>query len=587
MSAQRLPRSEAYDDEPLNIEYPGGYVMGDHRTIRAVVGNDHSEIYPLPDGIVVERDVMIPTTQGPRLAANIFRPSSGGPWPVIMCCTTYGKDLHPLDYTLAGRGPANRSIGLDMGNMRVSEATPFEAADPGYWVPHGFVVVHVDALGSGKSEGEPALGLGDVVVGAFCDAIGWAADQEWSTGKVGLNGVSYLAAVQWRIAARRPRGLAAIVPWEGFTDVLTDVVTHGGIPETAFFPWWMSGEKSASPADDGGPFFVCEKPTVEPGPLATFVGLPLGLTPNRSEFPVGEVDFAAIEAPLLTCGSWSAQGLHSRGAMNGFLRSASRHKHLFTHGRHEWTVSNSSDALDYQRRFYERYLLDRDVVIPAVRLEVRHSLEKFDVRFDDEFPPTTAKVTPWYLDTDNGTLVTSPIAKASSATYASQSASDRLIFRHLFDHDTEISGPMALRCFMSIDAGFDLDLFVGVRKIDKQGSEVKFWNRLSRNDIVTRGWLRASRRPDPLLVRDSIAPSADYELERPVVVGEVIELNVEILPSTTFFEAGSSLVLELRGRDITELPNFQHHRIFNCGKHTLFTGGEFRSRLLLQIVPRN
>ena len=179
--------------------------MTDRTTIKAVVGNDHAEIYALPEDIVVERDVMIPTSQGPRLAANIFTPSAGGPWPVIMCCTTYGKDLHPLDYTLAGRGPANRSIGLDMGDMRVSEATPFEAADPGYWVPHGFVVIHVDALGSGKSEGEAALGLGDAVVNAFCDAIAWAADQEWSNGKVGLNGVSYLAAVQWRIAACRPR----------------------------------------------------------------------------------------------------------------------------------------------------------------------------------------------------------------------------------------------------------------------------------------------------------------------------------------------------------------------------------------------
>jgi predicted acyl esterase len=97
----------------------------DRRTIRAVVGNDHTEIYPLPDDVAVERDVMIPTRQGPRLAANVFRPTEGGPWPVIMCCTAYGKDLHPLEYALTGRGPANRSIGLDMGDMRVSEATPW------------------------------------------------------------------------------------------------------------------------------------------------------------------------------------------------------------------------------------------------------------------------------------------------------------------------------------------------------------------------------------------------------------------------------------------------------------------------------
>ena len=560
--------------------------MSDRTTIRAVVGNDHTEIYGLPADIIVERDVMIPTAQGPRLAANVFRPSAGGPWPVIMCCTTYGKDLHPLDYTLAGRGPANRSIGLDMGNMRVSEATPFEAADPGYWVPQGFAVVHVDALGSGKSEGNAALGLGDEVVGAFCDAIGWAADQEWSNGRVGLNGVSYLAAVQWRIAACRPRGLAAIVPWEGFTDVLTDVVCHGGIPETAFFPWWMSGEKSASPEDDGGPYFSCERPVVEPGPLAAFVGLPLGLTPNRADFPVAEVDFAAIDVPLLTCASWSAQGLHSRGAMNGFIRSASADKYLYTHGRHEWTVSNSIDALEHQRIFYERYLLDRNVDVPRVRLEVRRSPEDHDVRIEESFPPAAAVPTPWYLDAASGSFVEEPPGTTTTVSYESESPDDRLEFRYIFVENTEISGPMALRCFMSTSSGFDIDLFVGIRKYDADNREVEFWNRLSRHDIVTRGWLRASRRPDSAAVAESLVPVADYEREKPVVPGEIIELNVEILPSSTFFEAGSSLVLELRGRDVTELPNFQHHRIFNCGRHRLHAGPDFPSRLLVPLVRR-
>jgi predicted acyl esterase len=311
------------------------------------------------------------------------------------------------------------------------------------------------------------------------------------------------------------------------------------------------------------------------------------LTPNRSEFPVEEVDFGAIDVPLLTCGSWSAQGLHSRGALNGFVRSASQHKHLFTHGRHEWTVSNSIEALDHQRAFYERYLLDRDVTVPGVRLEVRRSLEEYEVRIEDQFPPTAARTTAWYLDAASGSLTPDPIAAVSSVSHESRSADDRLVFRHSFSEDTEISGPMSLRCFMSTDAGFDLDLFVGVRKFDERGSEVRFWNRLSRGDIVTRGWLRASRRPDPASVVDPLVPVADDEHERPVVPGEVVELNVEILPSSTLFEAGSLLVLELRGRDITELPNFQHHRIFNCGRHTLFTGGEFPSRLLVPLIRRS
>jgi predicted acyl esterase len=49
----------------------------------------------------------------------------------------------------------------------------------------------------------------------FFDVVEWSAEQFWSNGKVGLLGISYYAGSQWRVAARKPKGLAAIVPWEG------------------------------------------------------------------------------------------------------------------------------------------------------------------------------------------------------------------------------------------------------------------------------------------------------------------------------------------------------------------------------------
>jgi putative CocE/NonD family hydrolase len=46
--------------------------------------------------------------------------------------------------------------------------------------------------------------------------IEWAASQPWSSGKVGLAGISYYAINQWAVAALAPPHLAAICPWEGF-----------------------------------------------------------------------------------------------------------------------------------------------------------------------------------------------------------------------------------------------------------------------------------------------------------------------------------------------------------------------------------
>jgi putative CocE/NonD family hydrolase len=68
----------------------------------------------------------------------------------------------------------------------------------------------------------------------FFDVIEWAAEQEWSNGKVGLLGISYFALNQWRVAARKPRGLAAMVPWEGMSDYYPEAARHGGILSNGF-----------------------------------------------------------------------------------------------------------------------------------------------------------------------------------------------------------------------------------------------------------------------------------------------------------------------------------------------------------------
>ena len=95
-----------------------------------------------------------------------------------------------------------------------SPHSAWETPDPCFWTSHDYVIVRADERGCGQSPGmldSMSLTTSD----AFVDVIEWAAEQDWSNGKVGLLGISYYAGSQWRVAARRPKGLAAIVPWEG------------------------------------------------------------------------------------------------------------------------------------------------------------------------------------------------------------------------------------------------------------------------------------------------------------------------------------------------------------------------------------
>jgi putative CocE/NonD family hydrolase len=120
----------------------------------------------------------------------------------MMCfAANAGGSFHPKSFS-------------EVNPQHKSEHSAWETPDPLFWTSHGYVVLRVDERGSGQSPGM-LDSMSRSTSDAFFDVIEWAAEQPWSNGKVGLLGISYYAGSQWRVAARRPKGLAAIVPWEG------------------------------------------------------------------------------------------------------------------------------------------------------------------------------------------------------------------------------------------------------------------------------------------------------------------------------------------------------------------------------------
>ena len=91
--------------------------------------------------------------------------------------------------------------------------------------------MRADERGIGNSYGFLDT-MSDQTSSDFAEVIEWAADQPWSNGRIGLLGIScvmsiftnipalaeyprYYGGSQWRVAARKPKGLQCIVPWEG------------------------------------------------------------------------------------------------------------------------------------------------------------------------------------------------------------------------------------------------------------------------------------------------------------------------------------------------------------------------------------
>ena len=522
------------------------------------------EVFPLPSGIDVDRDVAVMMSDGVRLSANVFRPQGAGPWPVILALTPYGKDADPgttREESLKRRA----AIGLGMGKYRVSNCTPFEAPDPAYWVPHGYVVVHVDLRGCFKSQGERKV-FSRVEINDYGQIIDWAGTQAWSTGQVGLHGVSYLAICQWHAAAVPSPHLAAIVPWEGASDSYRDVRYHGGVPETAFHRAWSSRMGEGGQAEEAGP----------------------SRTPVITSFRENRADLAAIRVPALICGSFSDQGLHTKGCFDAFTRISSEHKWLYTHGRGKWTVYYEPEALEYQRQFLDCFLKGETnngmLQRPRVRLEVRETLDTYTSREEAEWPLPGTEYRELFLNAADAALTSSKSLATSSVSYDA-GAGASVSFDLRFEEACEITGHMRLKLWVSTDRGDDMDLFVAIKKLDALGNEVCFEAR--ENDPrgpVSLGWLRVSHRAlDPVRSRP-YQPVLTHEQVQLIEPGQIVPVEIEILPSSTAFHAGESLRLVVSGADIFSHAMLHHRERCNVGQHTLHCGGDFDARLLVPFV---
>ena len=161
-----------------------------------------------------------------------------------------------------------------------------------------------------------------------------------------------------------------------------------------------------------------------------------------------------------------------------------------------------------------------------------------------------------------------------------------------FERDTELTGYMKLRVFMSTDASDDLDVFVGLHKLDKNGTFVPMAYYAQFDDgPVALGWLRASHRELDSQRSTEWQPVHTHTREQKLKPGEIVPLDIEIWPSSTHFAAGEKLRLIVQGTDINRYTKekapvyFRHEASINKGRHTIHAGGQYESYLLVPLIP--
>ena len=98
-----------------------------------------------------------------------------------------------------------------------------------FFTSHGYAVAIAEMRGSGASFGFRVIDRGPQIGKDGRDLVNWIARQPWSTGKVGMIGVSYQGFSQFATAAERPRALKAIFPEIAGFDDYTSLYYPGGI----------------------------------------------------------------------------------------------------------------------------------------------------------------------------------------------------------------------------------------------------------------------------------------------------------------------------------------------------------------------
>ncbi|MEU3932441.1 CocE/NonD family hydrolase [Streptomyces sp. NPDC029044] len=146
----------------------------------------------LPYETKEEEHVTIPMSDGVRLSAHIWRPTSSDqePVPAVLEYIPYRK--------------------RDLTAVRDSVHHPYLAG-------HGYACVRVDLRGTGDSEGVLRDEYLEREQADAEEILAWLAEQHWCDGGTGMMGISWGAFAALQVAARRPPSLKAIAI-ASFTD---------------------------------------------------------------------------------------------------------------------------------------------------------------------------------------------------------------------------------------------------------------------------------------------------------------------------------------------------------------------------------
>jgi predicted acyl esterase len=267
----------------------------------------------------------------------------------------------------------------------------------------------------------------------------------------------------------------------------------------------------------------------------------------------------------------------------------SPNKWLRVHREFEWPDAYSPQNLEDLRRFFDRYLKgirNGWEMTPRVRLEV---MDSGDVDFqinrpEKEFPLSRTQYEKLFLDAETGQLSPNPFTVESSVSYEATKGLTNFIIK--FDEDTELTGYMKLRLWVEASGADDMDLFIAVQKLDKEGNLLPTLV-MDQPHPGSPGLLRVSHRELDKARSTPFEPFHTHRSEQLLTPKEIVPVEIGIWPTSKLWHAGQQLRVVVSGHYIREPGWFEPFKwdVRNQGNHIIHTGGKYDSYLLIPKIP--
>jgi len=546
----------------------------------------------------VEHHVTVPVADGVRLSADVFRPMEDGTYPTIFSMTPYNNN--------------------DDGSMD----------DAWSAVRRGYAVVQVDARGRYDSEGEFFPYRHDGPDGS--DVMDWIAAQPWSDGTVATRGASYLGKNQWLMARENNPHHRAIVAYVAGSHEFLDGARYSGVPKLDLRYTWIMGmdghvnqsrtgwdwnrlmwELPLLTLDEaGGRTIPAWRDLMSHDSLDAF-WQPSGLMPEDFE--------GASLPPSLSVTGWYEGQLRGAVAnhMNALAHASDPSNHVlligpWLHGVNRNRVVGERDAgseaiIDLEG-LTDAWLDHRMLRGPDPGLRGFHYFlpARNEWRVADAFPVPGTEFTEYWLDSGGGANTLAgdgtldpaqqgsgppdaytydpahPVLTTSSRTSGSrgglpqgsvdnrsvETREDVLVYTSApLERGLEITGPVRARIYFSTDVE-DTDITVKLLDVTPEGRALN----------LTEGIARAKYR-------------SSYIRPEPLRPGEVYGIDVELFPTSNWFQAGHRIRIEVSSSDFPNFARNLNHMDSDTESriavaHTrIHHSADYASHILLPVIP--